>query len=124
MIPRRLTLLLFAGLLACTDSSGPGDDLVGSWQLVGYSDAGVPATASGDAIFRSVGTFSIEGTLTFPGEPAESIEVSGTWSVEGDIVTLRTGNTSGRWAFSLSGSDVTLTLEGSQPPTTITLRRN
>jgi hypothetical protein len=121
--PVRLSLYLLVGLLACADSTGPAGDLAGSWLLVGYTDAGVPAAASGTATFLSVGTFTIEGTLTFPGEPPDPIQAEGTWSADGDVIVLTTGGQTGRWAYSASGEEVTLTLEGSQPATTMTLRR-
>lgn len=119
-----LNLCLVLGLLACRDSTGPGDDLAGSWDLVGYSDAGTPAVTSGTAVFRSNGTFSIDGTITFPGEPPDQLQVAGTWSIQGVIVILHTGGASGRWVLASSGNTVVLTLAGSQPPTTITLRRS
>jgi hypothetical protein len=110
-------------VLACNDSTGPENDLTGHWELIGYSDAGVAGITTGSAIFRANGTFTIDGTVTYPGEPTEPIQAAGTWSIEGDIVTLDTGSESGRWIRSLVGGDILLTLEGSQPPTTITLRR-
>lgn len=110
-------------LLACNDSTGPGDDLTGNWELIGYRDAGIAGITTGSAIFRANGTFNIDGTVTYPGEPTEPIQAAGTWSIEGDIVTLDTDSESGRWIRSLVGGDILLTLEGSQPPTTILLRR-
>lgn len=121
----RLTssLCLVLGLAACNDSTGPSGDITGSWELVGYTDAGIPAITTGTAIFRGNGTFTIDGTVTFPGEPADQILVSGTWSILGNIVILNTGGQSGRWALTASRDGIVLTLEGSQPPTTMTLRR-
>jgi len=115
--------LCLLAILACSDTAGPGDDLAGTWDLTGYSDSGIAAATTGTAVFRMNGTFSIDGTLTFPGEPPDQLLLSGTWLEQGEIVTLTTGEESGRWVRSADGDDVLLTLEGSQPPTIITLHR-
>lgn len=118
-----MSVLGLLALLGCNDSTGPEDDLTGHWELIGYSDAGVAGITTGSAVFRANGTFDIDGTVTYPSEPTEPIQVSGTWSIEGNIVTLDTGTESGRWIRTFLGGDILLTLEGSQPPTTILLRR-
>lgn len=118
-----MSVLGLLALMGCNDSTGPNDDLTGHWELIGYSDAGVAGITTGGAVFRANGTFDIDGTVTYPSEPTEPIQVSGTWSIQGNIVTLDTGSESGRWVRSVVQGNTLLTLEGSQPPTTITLRR-
>lgn len=123
MRPLGPVLSLVLLLLSCGDSGGPSDDLTGAWNLIGYSDAGTPAVTSGTAIFRANGTFSIDGVLTFPNEPPDPVSITGTWSIDGNIANLTSDGTTGRWVLVASGDEVVLTLEGSQPPTTMTLRR-
>jgi hypothetical protein len=60
-----------------------GETLVGSWDLIGFTDAGVPDTTSGTAVFRPDGTFEVDGTVTFPGEPPDPILVDGTYHQSG-----------------------------------------
>jgi hypothetical protein len=121
---RLLALALSIGLLACGETpTQPAPTLLGSWDLVGYSDAGTPAMASGTADFRQDGTFVMNGTITFPGEPPDPVAIGGTFGVHGDQVDLLTPSGSRTWTLRFSGEEVSLILEGSAPPTTITLRR-
>jgi hypothetical protein len=121
---RRLAVALFLGVLACGESpTQPSPGLVGAWELVGYSEAGTPAAATGTAEFRLDGTFEVGGTITYPGEPPDPVAISGTYAVQGDQVELITPDGSGVWTLHFAGEQVSLTLNGSAPPTIITLRR-
>ncbi|MGZ8392388.1 MAG: lipocalin family protein [Gemmatimonadales bacterium] len=125
MTPRLLAVVVLSiGLLGCGESpTQPTPTLVGVWELVGYSDAGTPAATTGTAEFRLDGTFGVSGTLTFPGEPPDPVATSGTYEVEEDQVELTTLDGSGLWTLGFAGQEVSLTLEGSAPPTSMTLRR-
>ena len=123
MIRMISSLCVGLGLVACSDSTGPADQLQGSWELVGYSDAGTPGATTGTAVFHGNGTFSIVGTVTYPGEPTDDLSVTGTWSAQGDEVILTTGGITDRWVVAAGANRVVLTLKGSQPPTTMTLSR-
>ena len=101
----------------------PAPTLEGTWSLIGYSDHGVAATASGTATFGPDGNFTITGTLTFPGEPTDTLDVSGSWSMSGSTVTLTTDDGTGEWAVGFSGAEATLTRAGPDPATVIRLRR-
>jgi hypothetical protein len=121
---RLLALAVSIGLLACGESpTQPAPTLLGAWDLVGYSDAGTPAMASGTADFQQDGTFVMNGTITFPGDPPDLIASSGTFELHGDQVDLLTPSGRGTWTLRFIGDEVSLTLEGSVSPTAITLRR-
>jgi hypothetical protein len=122
--------LLVAALLLCTLNSCGSDKATrpsqtpeGTWDLISYSDQGVTGVTAGSATFRHDGTFVIFGTVTYPGEPTDSLAVSGTYQVVAMIVTLTTPDGTGAWSMVFSGDRVVLTLIGSSPPTTMTLRR-
>jgi hypothetical protein len=124
MTPRLLAVILLLGMLGCGESpTQPTSSLPGTWDLVGYSDAGIPAAATGVAEFRLDGTFEVSGTVTFPGEPPDPVAIGGTYEVQGDHVEFITPDGSGVWTLTFVGEEVTLTLEGSAPPTSMTLRR-
>jgi hypothetical protein len=122
---------LLIGLLALLAFSSCGDHgttiiprtLQGLWDLVGYSDHGVSGVTTGTADFLDNGTFSILGTVTFPGEPTDTLEVYGTYDVNANIVTLTTTEGSGDWSMAFSGDKVVLTLLGSDPATRMTLKK-
>ena len=90
---RVMTLLVLALTTTLTASamSACGDDpvgpevptIVGTWDLIGFSDAGVEAQTSGSWTFRSDRTHSFEGTVTFPDEPPENISGVGTYEQTG-----------------------------------------
>jgi hypothetical protein len=106
------------------DSTSPAISLVGSWDFIGFSDAGVAATTTGTWVFGSDGTFSVAGTVTFPGEPTDSIVVAGTYTQSGNSVTLSVaGAPATSWTLTASGDQVTLTENEPPPANTVTLRR-
>ena len=111
-------------LIACSDeSTAPTTSLVGTWDLTGFSDMGVAAVTTGTCVFRSDGTFSVQGTVTFPGEPTDPLMLDGTYVQTGTSVTLTTGGQTGTWTITASGADVTLTGSEPSPANTISLRR-
>ncbi len=91
--------------------------------LIGFTDAGVAAATTGTAVFRADGTFSIDGTGTFPGEPTEAIAADGTFQQSGNSVELTIGADAGPWTLEFSDSEVVLTEVEPPPANTITLRR-
>ncbi|HEX9893187.1 MAG TPA: lipocalin family protein [Gemmatimonadales bacterium] len=120
----RISACLAFGLLACGDSVSPSGDLEGTWDLIGYSDAGTAAVTTGTATFRGDGTFTVSGTLTFPDEPTEPVFLSGEWALQGGVLVLTVNGQQSLWNVSLNGDEATLTLQGTTPPTTITIRRS
>jgi hypothetical protein len=112
-------------LAACgKDSTAPSASLVGTWDLVGYTDMGVAAVTTGTWVFRADGTFSVNGTVTFPGEPADPLVVSGGYVHSGSRVTLTIAAQTGDWTLTGSGNDITLTENEPPPANTISLRRH
>lgn len=116
-------VLLF--LISCDseDSTRPSSRLEGAWDLTGYVDHGVSGATTGSGTFRNDGAFFILGTVTYPGEPADSLDVTGTYRVAATIVTLTTPDGTGAWSMAFSGDRVALALVGADPPTRMTLKR-
>jgi hypothetical protein len=111
-------------LAACSsDSTAPGPELVGTWDLVGFTDMGVAAVTTGTWIFRSDGTMHVEGTVTFPGEPTEPLVLDGGYIQTGQRVTLTIGGQTGAWGLVEAGNELTLTEDEPPPANTIVLRR-
>jgi hypothetical protein len=116
---------VFVFLVSCEkdDPTRPSPHLNGAWDLVGYADHGVSGVTTGSAVFRDDSSFVILGTVTYPGEPVDSLRVSGTYQVVDMVATLKTPDGTGAWSLAFSGNRCVLTLAGSVPPTTMTLKR-
>ena len=97
--------------------------LVGTWDFIGFSDAGVDAQTTGTMVFRTDGTFTIQGTVTYPGEPTDNISDFGTYQQNGTTVVFTIGSDTSTWTLSISGNVATLTEVEPPPANTITLRR-
>lgn len=112
-------------IAACDDeSTAPTTRLRGSWDVIGFTEGPVSAVVEGSATFRSDGTFEVNGTITFPGEPTESISLTGTYDEGDGFVVLTTGGDETEWSLDFSDEDnVVLTRTGPPPVNTITLRR-
>lgn len=125
MLSKWIFVFALALILAGCDADEPRvcATLEGNWNLTGFSDHGVAATATGDAVFGEDGNFTILGEITFPGEPVDTLDLVGTWSMTGDRVTLTTESGTGEWIVDFSGRDATLTLVGPLPTNVIQLRR-
>ena len=120
-----LSLAFGAPILgACgDDSTAPSPPLTGTWDLIGFTDMGISAVTTGTCEFRPDGTFDINGTITFPGEPTESLVIAGSYVQSGTTVVLTIGAQTGNWTLTSSGNEVTLTEDEPPPANTITLRR-
>ena len=113
-----------SGLAACGDSTGADSlSLVGTWDLIGFSDAGVEAETTGTWVFSADGTVTLQGTVTFPGEPTDDISGDATYEQTGTTVELTFGSDTTTWTLSISGNVATLTEVEPPPANTITLRR-
>lgn len=105
------------------DGTAPSTSLVGTWDLIGFTDMGVAAVTTGTWVFRTDGTFSVNGTITFPGEPTDPFVVDGIYVQNGDSVALTIAAQTTNWTLTPSGNEVTLTENEPPPANTITLRR-
>jgi len=118
-----VALVLCLSSCGADDSSRPSQELEGVWGLIGYSDHGVAGVTTGTVTFGSDGRFAINGSVTYPGEPTDEIDVSGTYQIVGKTVVLSVLDDSATWSVAYSGDQVVLSLVGSVPPTTMTLER-
>jgi len=117
------SLLLVLVVLACDDGIGPVPGLEGLWALREYVDAGVVGTTTGTMAFNPGGTFETLGTVTFPGEPEDSLTTNGTWSQTGTTVSLTAEGQTSSWRISGTGQQVSLRLLGQTAVTRIGLQR-
>jgi hypothetical protein len=95
----RIALALLAGAIACGDGTGPSRSVGGTWELVSFIDHGVVGVTTGTMVFETSGRFEVLGTVTYPGEPTDSLNVTGTWLLALGRVTLTSGGTSGDWGL-------------------------
>ena len=124
----RCGLLLCLLLLALTtncgdDATAPANSIVGTWDFIGFSEAGVEAVTTGTWIFRSDRTWSVNGTITLPDQPTEAVSLGGTYELNGDTLDLTTEGVTATWTLEFTGDVVILTRLEPPPANTITLRR-
>jgi hypothetical protein len=115
------------GMAACSTEPDPPPtqpplSLVGTWDFIGFSDAGVDAQTAGTWVFRADGTLTIQGTVTFPGEPTDDISGDATYQQTGTTVVLTFGSDTTTWTLMVSATVATLTEVEPPPANTITLR--
>lgn len=114
--------LVFSG--CGDDGTGPDASLVGSWNIVEFSDMGISAAATGTWVFRADGTFAANGTVTFPGEPVDSFTLNGVYVRSGSTLTLTVDDVASDWRVAESGNRVTLTEDEPAPANAIVLERS
>lgn len=107
----------------CSDGTAPHVALVGNWDFIGFTDAGIEAATTGTWTFEPNGSFSVRGTVTFPGEPTDSLVASGTYQQDEQRVDLTIGADTGSWTIAETGDVIVLTEVEPAPANTITLRR-
>ena len=96
--------------------------LVGVWDFVGFTDAGVAAVTTGTWTFGTDSSVNASGTVTFPNEPTDSLEVTGTYIQNGNTVHLIIGTGSGDWTMTGNADQIVLTEIEPPPANTVTLR--
>ena len=69
--------LVSSGLAACGDSTGADSmSLVGTWDFIGFTDAGVAAQTTGTMVFRADGTVTVRRMPCSPAEMLEAVETA------------------------------------------------
>lgn len=110
--------------LSACGATGVAPSLEGAWLLTGYADHGVAGATTGSMEFRTDGTFRTLGTVTYPGEPLDSLDVTGTYELDGNAaVTLVVGTDTSNWSITWGDDTATLTLQEPPPRSAITLAR-
>ena len=120
---RALQPILVLALAGCSNGTSPSVSLVGVWDFVGFTDAGAAAVTTGTWSFATDSSVAVRGTVTFPSEPTDSLEVTGTYVQYGTTVHLIIGTGSGDWSITVDGDQVVLTEMEPPPANTVTLRR-
>ena len=120
--PRITAAVLLLAAACGKNSTEPSTSLVGTWDFIGFTDMGVAAVTTGTWVFRADSTLSVNGTITFPSEPTDSLVVDGTYAQSGNRVVLTIAAETGTWTLTASGNEVTLTQNEPPPANTITLR--
>lgn len=119
-----LTWALALALAACNnDGTAPSVSLVGVWDFIGFTDGGVAALTTGTWTFAIDSSVTVDGTVTFPGEPTDSLDMAGTYLQNGNTVQLIIGTGSGDWTITSNGDQIVLTEIEPPPANTVTLRR-
>jgi len=116
---------LVAGVFtACGDATTIGDQLVGTWNLAAYADHGDPAVTTGTWSYFSDATFSVLGTVTFAGEPTDSLDVIGTWREQGAAAIAMTvaGETT-VWNVTIAPDTAVIVLPDAEGEVRITLTK-
>jgi hypothetical protein len=115
--------LAFSLLSSCSDSSTPTPSIIDTWALLSFTDHGVVGVTTGTVTFRPDSTFEVVGTVTYPGEPTDSLGLAGTYTVQGTRLTLTAGTGAGDWDMLWTGQQFILTLRGPLPTNRLTLGR-
>jgi hypothetical protein len=119
-----IAMLLAASFAACGDQTTTGDQLVGTWQLAAYDDHGALAATTGTWTFGQDATFTLLGTITYPGEPLDSLDVIGTWMEQtpGTVALTVDGGTT-VWDVSVTADTAVLILPDEEGAVRITLAK-
>jgi hypothetical protein len=116
--------LLAVTLVACSESTSLGSQLLGTWSLAGFDDHGAPGVTTGTWAFNDDATFAARGTVTYPGEPTDSLRVSGTWlERSATSVDLTVAGETTVWAVSFAADSVYLAYTDMDGVVRITLQR-
>lgn len=106
----RWACFALAVLAACAGAEPSAPSLVGTWNLAGFSDSGTAGVTTGTMTFTAGGTWSVRGTVTYPGEPQDSITGGGTYAQDGTVLTMTPGGGPERvWDLAFSGNQVVIT---------------
>lgn len=111
--------ILFGAGLGCADTSSPTNDAAGTYDLVSVNGFAIPGTVNlGGALDVTVdsGALRLEGngaaTLAFSSPQLGQASVSGSYSVNNDVVTVDLSDSIGnevRGSGPLAGSSLTIT---------------
>lgn len=118
-----IAALILSAAACKSDSAAPSISLIGAWDLIGFTDGGVAAATTGTWSFAADSSFSVSGTVTFPGEPTDSLVIAGTYVQYGNSVQLTIGAEAGAWTVTGNTGQIVLTEIEPPPANTISLRR-
>ncbi len=111
-------------LAACSSPTDAGRTLAGTWDLVRFTESGVTGTMTGTAVFRGDRTFSVDGTVTYPGEPTDPLVMSGTYREENGTLEMTISGESITWSMTFSGGDLLLVSLDNPPGNELLLRNH
>ena len=117
-------MLLAVSFAACGDQTTTGDQLVGTWSLAAYDDHGTPGVTTGTWSFWPDATFTLLGTITYPDEPTDSLDVIGTWMEQGPAtIAMTVGDGTTVWDVSVIPDTAVLILPDAEGAVRITLAK-
>jgi hypothetical protein len=111
-----LSLLVLAAV-ACGDAT---HTLVGTWRVASFNDHGTVGTTIGTCIFDAGGTFTMSGTVTYPGESPSSFGLTGSWALRADSVDLTIEGETTAWGVEFT-SDIDVTLSHADDEGTVVI---
>jgi hypothetical protein len=121
---RGAAVLLAVVIGACSSSTSVGEMLLGSWSIAGFDDRGTEGETTGTWTFSADGTFAALGTITYPGEPTDSLRVSGTWlERSATLVDLTVAGETTVWEVSVTSATAVLSFTDPEGTVRITLQR-
>lgn len=109
---------------ACSENSTIGDQLLGTWNLAGYADAGQPGVTTGTWTFFDDATFRVLGSITYEGEPTDSLDLEGDWQEFGTAsITLTVAGDATVWNVTIAPDTAVLVLPDPDGEVRITLTK-
>lgn len=119
-----IAAMLLLAIVACGDTVTLGDRLLGTWALASFEDRGIVGVTTGSWTFSESAVFSALGTITYPGEPTDSLDVVGTWREYSEsAIELTVAGDVSVWSVALSGDTAVMAYTDADGTVRITLAK-
>jgi len=109
---------------ACSESNTIGDQLLGTWNLAAYAAGSQTAVTTGTWTFFEDATFLALGSITYEGEPTDSLDVEGEWQEQGPAsITLTVAGETTLWNVTIAPDTAVLELPDPEGTVRVTLAK-